>query len=79
MVARQDDFNARVNLLMSTEVGYLHYIQDHRLRELLYPWLGDYAQLLPSRPHKISMGCEHGVVISIAEVKFAFIQGGDLS
>jgi hypothetical protein len=53
MVSQQEDFNTSVNLLMSVEVGYLHYIQDRGLRELLYPRLGDYAWLLPSCLHQV--------------------------
>jgi hypothetical protein len=74
MIARQEEFNARVNFLMSAKMRNLHYIQYHGLRHLLNPWLGDYLRLLPSGLRQISMGCEHGVVLSISKVKIIVLQ-----
>ena len=79
MVARHEEFNASVNLLMLSEVSGLHYIQDHRLRELLNPWLGDYARLLPSRSHQIPMRRDHHIFLPISEVKVFILQSWDMS
>jgi len=47
MVAQQEEFNARLNLLMYAEVGYLHDIEDGGNCNLLSPWMGEYLHLLP--------------------------------
>jgi hypothetical protein len=50
MEAIQYDFNARVNLLMPSEVWYLHHVQDSRPRDVHSPCLGDDFRLLPLSP-----------------------------
>jgi len=64
---------------MSDEVRDLHYIQYCGMHQLLNPQLGDYARLLPSRLHQILMGHEHGVVLSVIEIKVVVLQSWDLS
>jgi hypothetical protein len=41
MESRQKDFNAQVNLLMPSKMGYLHYVQDGGPHNVPGPWLGD--------------------------------------
>jgi hypothetical protein len=79
MIAQQEDFNASVNLLMPTKMRDLRYIEYRGLHQLFYPRLGDYARILPSRLHQISMGSEHGIVLSISKVKVIVLQCCDLS
>jgi hypothetical protein len=79
MVARQEDFNADINLLMLSEVGNLHHIQDYRSCDLLNPWLGDYIGLLPSHLHQVSMQHENCILISISKVEVTDLQSWDQS
>jgi hypothetical protein len=79
MIARQEEFNASVNLLMSAKVRDLHHVQYHGLRELLNPWLGDYVRLLPSHLHQISVRHEHRVVLSVTKIEIIVLQCWDLS
>jgi hypothetical protein len=37
----QQDFNTRVNLLMPSKVGYLHYVQHGGPRDVHGPRMGD--------------------------------------
>jgi hypothetical protein len=79
MIAHQEDFNAIVNLTMSAKVRYLHHIEYRGLCELLNPRLGDYARILPSHLHQISIGHEHRVVLYVPKVEIIVLQGWDLS
>jgi hypothetical protein len=64
MEARQQELNARVNLLMSSKVWYLHHIQDSGPRDVHGPWLGDDLRLIPIGPGQILVWCEHSIVLA---------------
>jgi len=64
---------------MLVKVRDLHYIQDHRLHELLNPWLGDYEHLLSSHSHQIPVWRKHHVVLPISQVKFIVLYSWDMS
>jgi hypothetical protein len=48
MITQKEEFNASINLLVTTKMGNLHDIQHNGLCQPLNPWLGDEARLLPS-------------------------------
>jgi hypothetical protein len=79
MVARQEEFNTSVNLLMSIKVGDLHHVQDRGSREILNPRLGDYLGLLPSRLHHLPLRHEHRIVLPISEVEVIDLERWDQS
>jgi hypothetical protein len=64
---------------MSAKMRDLHDVQYCGLRDLLYPRLGDYVSLLPSRLHQVSMRCEHCIVLSVSEFEFIVVQRWDFS
>jgi hypothetical protein len=79
MVAQQEDFNARVNLLMSVEVGDLHDVLDHQSHDLLDPWLGNYLGIFPSHLFQVPMWCEHCIVILVSQVEITDLESWDQS
>jgi hypothetical protein len=74
MIALREEFNASVNLLMLAKMMNLHHVKYSGLHEIFNPWLGDYVRILPSGLHQVSVGCDHGIVISISKVKFVVLQ-----
>ena len=74
MVSRQEEFNARVNLLVMDKMGNIHHIYHNGLRELLNPWLGDQVRLLSSYLCQVSVGCEHIIVIYVVDIKVIILQ-----
>jgi hypothetical protein len=79
MIKLQEEFNASINLLMSTKMRNFHDIQYSGLHQDLYPRPGYYARILPSCLHQVSMRCVHGVVLSIDDIEITVLQGWDLS
>jgi hypothetical protein len=79
MEARQEEFNARVNLMMSVEVCNLHHIQDGRSCDLLDPRLGNDLRLLPNRLFQVAMWCKHRIILPIAKVKITYLKSWDQS
>jgi hypothetical protein len=65
MEARQQEFNASINLLVPSKVGYLYYVQDGGPRNVHGPRLGDDLRLLPLGPSQILVWCEHAIVLAV--------------
>jgi len=79
MVARQEQFNAGINLLMLDEVGDLHHVQHCGSLKILNPQLGNYLGLLPSHLHQVSMQFEHHIVLSVSNFEITDLEIWDQS
>jgi hypothetical protein len=79
MVAPQEEFKARVNLLMSSKVGDLHHVQDRQPCNLFNPWLGNNLGLLPHHLHQVPMWCKHHIFLSVSKVEITNLEIWDQS
>jgi hypothetical protein len=79
MEARQQEFNARVNLLMPSKVWYLHHVQDSGPCNVHSPRLGDHLRVLPLSPGQILVWGENSTVLVISQVEVIDIQRHDFS
>ena len=64
---------------MSSEVWYLHHVQDSGPRDVHGPRLGDDLQLLPLFLGQILVWCEHAIVFVVSQVEFIDIQCHNMS
>jgi hypothetical protein len=79
MEARQQEFNARINLLVPSKVWYIHHVQDSGSHDVHSPWLGDDLRLIPFGIGQILVWGEHSMVLAISQVEVIDIQCHDLS
>jgi hypothetical protein len=79
MESIQEEFNARVNLLMPSKVGYLHYIQDVVPCDVHGPRLEDDLRLRTLCLGQILMWGKYAIVIVIYQVEVTDLQHHNLS
>jgi hypothetical protein len=75
----KQDFNAHVNLLMPSKVGYLHYVQDGGPHDVHGLQMGDDIRLHPLCLSQILMWGEHSIVLVISQFEFIDLQHYNLS
>jgi hypothetical protein len=75
MLARQQELNTHVNLLVPSKMWYIHHIQDSRPRDVHGPRLGDDLQLLPLHFGQISMWGEHVKDLAVSQIIVTNLQG----
>jgi hypothetical protein len=61
MEAQQQDFNARVNLLVPSKVWYFHDIKDNGLHDVNGPRLGNDLQSLSLHLSQVLVRPEHDI------------------